>query len=330
MGRYVPPDALDRGLSANQASGKGHALGARASKLKTGGGLIVRFELPFAVWCTNCQPEQIIGQGVRFNAEKKKVGNYYSTSIWGFRLKHTVCGKWLEVRTDPKNAEYVVVEGGRRRDYGLDRLRDGEVELGREKVTEEEKERMESEGAFGALEKKVEDKKEFETGKKRVEALMKWSERGWSDPYELNKKLRREFRVGRRKRQKDERTGEELKEKYGIETEMMAEDADDEVRARLVDYGVADELKPNSKPLFTRPVVPSKESGEREKGNAGKKTSLQSQVQANSRAATDPFLRGATVWPSRLKRKHSVDMDSTEKHDETPKNGLVDYDSDDS
>lgn len=309
--------------------------------MKTGGGLIVRFELPFAVWCTNCSPEQIIGQGVRFNAEKKKVGNYYSTPIWSFRFKHTACGEWLEVRTDPKNAEYVVVEGGRRRDYGIDKVRDGEVELGRETVTEEEKERMEKEGGFGALEKQVDDKKGFETGRKRVEELMKLSHRGWSDPYELNKKLRREFRVGRRKRQKDERTGEELQERYGIGTEMVAERDEDGVRAKLVDYGNAEEVTPSNKPMFMRSGPEPQRPSEKERGKRGrkltaedvlrqKKATLQSHLQANSRSGADPFLRDTNIWSSRLKRKRTDETDPAEQVVALPKNELVDYDSDDS
>ncbi|KKK23067.1 DUF572 domain protein, partial [Aspergillus ochraceoroseus] len=87
MGRYVPPD--QEGLATgNKLAGK-HALGPRARHLHTKGALIVRFEMPFAVWCTTCQPhETIIGQGVRFNAEKKKVGHYYSTPVYSFRMKH--------------------------------------------------------------------------------------------------------------------------------------------------------------------------------------------------------------------------------------------------
>ncbi|KAL9070099.1 MAG: hypothetical protein Q9157_005923, partial [Trypethelium eluteriae] len=70
MGRYVPPEH-EGTLSGNQLAGK-HALGARAAKLKSAGILTVRFELPFAIWCSSCPPETLIGQGVRFNAEKKK------------------------------------------------------------------------------------------------------------------------------------------------------------------------------------------------------------------------------------------------------------------
>lgn len=39
-----------------------------------------RFEMPFNVWCGGC--ESMIAKGVRFNAEKKQVGNYYSTKVF--------------------------------------------------------------------------------------------------------------------------------------------------------------------------------------------------------------------------------------------------------
>ncbi|PKX95503.1 DUF572-domain-containing protein [Aspergillus novofumigatus IBT 16806] len=94
-----PPD--QEGLTTgNKLAGK-HPLGARARHLRTSGALIVRFEMPFAVWCTTCKPhETLIGQGVRFNAEKRKVGSYYSTPVYSFRMKHGACG------------------GGRKRDTG--------------------------------------------------------------------------------------------------------------------------------------------------------------------------------------------------------------------
>ena len=54
-------------------------------------------------------------QGVRFNAEKQQVGNYFSTKIWNFSMKSPCCGERIEVQTDPKNHEYVVVRGARRK-----------------------------------------------------------------------------------------------------------------------------------------------------------------------------------------------------------------------
>src|SRR2546430_5721630 len=96
MGRYVPPE-YEGTTSANKLAGK-HALGARARK-SSQGILTVRFEMPFAIWCTTCPQPTIIGQGVRFNAEKKKVGAYYSTPIYSFRMKHSICGGWIEIQT---------------------------------------------------------------------------------------------------------------------------------------------------------------------------------------------------------------------------------------
>ena len=40
--------------------------------------------------------------GVRYNAEKKKIGNYYSTPIYSFRCKCHLCDGWFEIQTDPK------------------------------------------------------------------------------------------------------------------------------------------------------------------------------------------------------------------------------------
>lgn len=74
-----------------------------------------------------------IGMGVRYNAEKKKVGSYYSTPIYSFRCKCHLCDGWFEIQTDPKvrhallacwsmftlpwqNTRYVVVSGARQKD----------------------------------------------------------------------------------------------------------------------------------------------------------------------------------------------------------------------
>lgn len=35
--------------------------------------------MPYNIWCGGCNA--MIAKGVRFNAEKKQVGNYYSTKV---------------------------------------------------------------------------------------------------------------------------------------------------------------------------------------------------------------------------------------------------------
>jgi hypothetical protein len=71
-----------------------------------------RFEVPFNLFCSKCG--EMIAQGVRFNAEKKQVGNYHSTKILSFSMRHH-CGSIIVIETDPKNAEYIVKEGARKK-----------------------------------------------------------------------------------------------------------------------------------------------------------------------------------------------------------------------
>ncbi|KAL8925299.1 MAG: hypothetical protein Q9208_003589 [Pyrenodesmia sp. 3 TL-2023] len=282
-----------------------HALGSRARKAPLGI-LTVRFEMPFPIWCTTCKPNpMIIGQGVRFNAEKKKVGNYLSTPIYSFRMKHTACGGWIEIRTDPKNTAYVVTEGARKRDTGDDVVREGDRVI----ESAEEKEKRQS-NAFAVLEGKVEEKRQVFSDKSRIEELWVEKEKKWDDPYERSRKLRRVFREERKVREKDEQRAEELRNRMSLGMDLLVESEEDRRRAGFVDFGTEDGelavVKAKSKPLFAS-------AGQKRRG------SLQSELENNTRAAVDPFLGGKTdtstsVAVPLIKRKKAA--------------ALVDYDSD--
>lgn len=56
--------------------------------------------MPFNVWCLGCNNH--IGMGVRYNAEKKKIGMYYTTPLYEFRMKCHLCDNYFTIRTDPK------------------------------------------------------------------------------------------------------------------------------------------------------------------------------------------------------------------------------------
>lgn len=43
-----------------------------------------------------------------------QVGSYHSTKIWAFTMRHH-CGCKITIQTDPKNAEYIVTDGARRK-----------------------------------------------------------------------------------------------------------------------------------------------------------------------------------------------------------------------
>ncbi len=67
---------------------KSHPLGKRAAKIDQGI-LVIRFETPYNMWCLGCNNH--IGRGVRYNAEKRKIGMYFTTPIWEFTLKCHLC-----------------------------------------------------------------------------------------------------------------------------------------------------------------------------------------------------------------------------------------------
>ena len=354
MGRYYPPDA-----SNPPQFNTSHPLGARANKISRGI-LTVRFELPFAVWCDHCKPAAIVGQGVRFNAEKKKVGNYHTTPIWSFRMKHSACGGWWEIRTDPQAAEYVVVEGARRRDYGPGEKgaeADGDLKF----LTEAEREKRRTD-AFANLEGKLEDRGTDNQNKKRVEELYERAE-VWRDPYDVNARLRRDFRAQRKVWQKEEKHKESMQDKFSLGLDIADETDADRARARMVDFGAssADENDAHRKPLFAAPeserqvaVVPAPKTKKLKAELTAEQSrkSLQQSLVVNTRATLDPFLAkdsgaGSRLQLGILKRKRddqaedSVDASSPlskavsgesageQKVDKVPmRTVLVGYDSD--
>jgi coiled-coil domain-containing protein 130 len=336
MGRYVPPDQ-EGVMSGNQLHGK-HALGSRANKISQGI-LTVRFEMPYPIWCTTCPKPTIIGQGVRFNAEKKKVGNYYSTPIYSFRMKHTSCGGWIEIRTDPKNTAYVVTEGARKRDTGDDKIDEGDVKI----LTQEEREALRS-NAFAALEGKVEDKKRLEHSRKRLEELQDLSEQQWDDPYEQNRKLRKSFREGRKFRENEAVITAALQDKMSLGLDLLPEHEDDVQRAGFIEFGGVDNSKAMaraiSKPLFSNKettLVSKCKSAKRSRKQKAedlaktKTADIVAEITGNTKAALDPFLAPKSASRSMLagvKRKRP-ELEATPADQSTqPAVSLVDYDSD--
>ncbi|KAN0065799.1 Protein saf4 [Thecaphora frezii] len=216
MGRYRPPDADPTQQSFNQGR---HPLGVRARKLDQGI-LIVRFELPFNVWCAGCNNH--IGQGVRYNAEKSHVGDYYSTKIWAFRCKCHLCSSWFEIRTDPKNARYVIHEGARQQHQDWD-----PEENGGHPIYDDSSAKDKPVDAFSQLEKRESDRDKAIRLTERVLELEEHNEARWSDPYTLNAKLRDTFRKEKRVRTAKIIRDLELKKRIGWREDAVLVNDDD-------------------------------------------------------------------------------------------------------
>ncbi|KAI0297270.1 hypothetical protein B0F90DRAFT_1740640 [Multifurca ochricompacta] len=217
--KYYPPDydgAKHKSLNAYRGK---HALGDRARKLDQGI-LITRFELPFNIWCGTCNAH--IGMGVRYNAEKKKIGMYYSTPIFSFRCKCHLCSGWFEIQTDPQNTRYVVVSGARRKEEDWDPAENGGFAV---LDTEGKAEPVDP---LAALEKTTDAQTHAtKVQAPRLEQLEDFSAHYNEDPYTHSLRVRKRFRAEKRIEQARTEADKNLKEKYGLPAELALERADD-------------------------------------------------------------------------------------------------------
>lgn len=239
--KYYPPDYDgEKDGSLNKYRGK-HALGDRARKIDQGI-LITRFELPFNIWCGTC--DNHIGMGVRYNAEKKKIGAYYSTPIFSFRCKCHLCDGWFEIHTDPKNTRYIVASGARQKDEDWNPEENGGYAVHGEYLAiyprtilnqillDTQKANAGPSDPLAILEKKTDAQTNLtKVQVPRLEALQDASEHYNSDPYTFSVKVRKRFRAEKKAEKEKVAADDQIKGRYGL-PETLTLVADDEEAKR--------------------------------------------------------------------------------------------------
>ena len=240
-----------------------------------------------------------------------------------------------------------MVSGARKRDLGEDRVAEGDIEI----KSAEEKEKLRGD-AFAALEVTIEDRAQESADKSRIGELKESVDRGWEDPYERNQALRRAFREGRKRREKEAARTEELSERMGLGIELLPESEEDEIAAGFVDFGEGVEEKEerifremNGKGIFAgevKEVRPEKKNGKKKlKAEEKKETTrrrLQQELGVNTRSSLNPFLSKQHAINRTLlgvKRKRDPQKGATEDSDQIQSEdsarasaALVDYGSD--
>eukprot|EP00262_Sarcandra_glabra_P007502 TRINITY_DN20353_c0_g1_i1.p1 TRINITY_DN20353_c0_g1~~TRINITY_DN20353_c0_g1_i1.p1 ORF type:complete len:314 (+),score=72.60 TRINITY_DN20353_c0_g1_i1:68-1009(+) len=219
---YYPPEWTPNQGSLNKFHGQ-HALRERARKLDQGI-LIIRFEMPFNIWCGGCN--SMIAKGVRFNAEKKQVGNYYSTKIWSFSMKSACCKHEIVIQTDPKNCEYVIISGAERKTEEFD-IEDAETF-----ALPADEERGKLADPFYRLEHQEEDLQKKKEAEPLLVRLQRVSDSRHSDDYALNKTLRARLR-SQNKRVAQE---EVVSRKMGLGIRLLPTSSEDASRAAKVKF----------------------------------------------------------------------------------------------
>ncbi|XP_012289175.1 coiled-coil domain-containing protein 130 homolog [Orussus abietinus] len=231
---YYPPDYDPRVGGLNKFMGT-HALRERARKLHMGI-LIIRFEMPYNIWCDGCGNH--IGMGVRYNAEKKKIGMYYSTPLYQFRMKCHLCDNHFEIKTDPANLDYIIVSGARRQENRWD-PKDNEQVV---PETKEVSKRLYDDAMY-KLEHEIEDTKTARSRDSALDNAIALNEATWKDDYSSNCALRAAFRARKKELQSKQTTDHKLLTKMGIDVDLVNEHEDDIKLARLLMYNKQKETK---------------------------------------------------------------------------------------
>ncbi|XP_044261961.1 coiled-coil domain-containing protein 130 homolog isoform X2 [Tribolium madens] len=231
--KYYPPDYDPKAGGLNKFLGT-HALRERARKIHLGI-IIVRFEMPYNIWCEGCNNH--IGMGVRYNAEKTKIGMYYTTPLYQFKMKCHLCDNHIVIKTDPANLEYVIVSGARRQENRWDPTQNEQVVP----ETKETQKRMFDDSMF-KLEHGTEDKSSYESSKPRLIHLYNRNECTWADNYSANQRLRQIFRAQNCELKKIDGQNTALLKKSSLDIPLLAETEEDKKMASLLSL----KLKPST------------------------------------------------------------------------------------
>ncbi|KAF8362824.1 hypothetical protein PRIPAC_89747 [Pristionchus pacificus] len=222
---YYPPDFdYKKHRNLNNYHGT-HALRERAAKIKEGI-LIIRFEMPFNIWCLGCNNH--VGMGVRYNAEKKKVGMFYTTPLYEFRMKCHLCDNYYVIRTDPKNFDYELVEGCRRQEKRFDPSTvDGSAPIDRGEHL-----KLAADSMYKA-ENAEDDRQKGTKDDKKIDHL-EWLQERMRDDFAANSALRRSFRTEKKSLNEQRALDDDLRKRASLSIKLMPEHPEDKKVAGMI------------------------------------------------------------------------------------------------
>uniref|UniRef100_A0A1I7UFK1 Coiled-coil domain-containing protein 130 n=1 Tax=Caenorhabditis tropicalis TaxID=1561998 RepID=A0A1I7UFK1_9PELO len=218
---YYPPDFNYKTHKSLNGYHGTHALRERAKKIDQGI-LVIRFEMPFNIWCLGCHNH--VGMGVRYNAEKKKCGMYYTTPLYEFRMKCHLCDNYYVIRTDPKNFDYELVEGCSRQELRFDPTDIAQIGAVDRGFTQ----KLAADAMF-KKEHEAEDKEKAVGEEGRVDKL-EWIQERMRDDFAANSFLRAQFRNEKKNLNETRARDANLREKLSIGTTNLLPESEEDRR----------------------------------------------------------------------------------------------------
>merc|ERR1719422_2648145 len=172
--------------------------------------------MPYNIWCEGCNKH--IGMGVRYNAEKTKLGMYYTTPIYQFRMKCHLCPNKITIKTDPGNMDYIITEGARRVEQRWDPSTNGQIVPDDKSIG-----RKLADDAMFKLEHDKKDKDKSTDAAPRISQLSQIQDRV-KDDWLANKMLRDQFRAKKKEKKEKLMKDKEILSKSGLEMDLVEEE----------------------------------------------------------------------------------------------------------
>lgn len=279
--KYYPPDFDPAKHGSLNRYRNSHPLRERARKLSQGI-LIIRFEMPYNIWCDGCKNH--IGMGVRYNAEKKKVGNYYTTPIYRFRMKCHLCVNYIEMQTDPANCDYVIVSGAQRKEERWDMSENEQILT----TEHEQKQKLETDSMF-RLEHGVADKEKLQKAVPSLSDLQE-AQSAWKDDFAINSLLRSKFRGEKKQIKEEEERDQAFLTKASLNLNLLPETDEDRKLASLLRYRSVESYEERQKKkrseISSRPWFGQLADNKQQAGSALKKLGVRPKPQSSPTAST--------------------------------------------
>jgi len=157
-------------------------------------------------------------------------------------MKSLCCRQRLEIHTDPRNAEYIVVTGGKRKTEASTKEEKQAVVSG-----ENKKEMRDNAGndPLAELEAATDDRRRALETHSLLVALRKDSEANHKEDFSMNRALRAQMRVKRR----EEKDADARRQQLGLpdNVRLLPETNMDKLRASAVEFGGGSTFKDNWK-----------------------------------------------------------------------------------
>jgi len=172
-----------------------------------------------------------VGRGVRYNAEKSKIGNYYDTPIYRFDMKCHLCDNRIIINTDPSRLDYAVESGARRQVMPSKEEDDDQTLVDPNALAKGKTSQRRLNDSMYRLEKEIEGKIENDSSRVNLRDIKKWRSR-FEDSFSANQMVRAQYRKKRKSLEQAKDRDKRLLKRASLRIPLIQPSPSDRSKAR--------------------------------------------------------------------------------------------------